>query len=104
MIKLKKNDIINMLLDKNNLDDLIINDNYGCDVVFEQVATIPYYDKYLDKEDIYCILHPKTKSKEFNPNYVYPFLVKKEGNDYSLEACDDPDILAELDKIYNELN
>ena len=103
MIKLKKNEIINMLLDKDNKDNIMMNDNFGEIVTFEQYATIPYYDKYLDKEDIYCILHPLNKTKEFDPKYVYPFLVKKDGNDYSLEAVDDEDLLNDLDKIYNEM-
>ncbi len=103
MIKLKKDEIINLLLDKNNKDDIVMNDTFGTEVIFEQMATIPYYDKYLDREDIYCILHPKTKSKEFDTRFVYPFLVKKDGNGYSLEAVEDENMLAELDKIYNSL-
>ncbi len=103
MIKLKNKEIINMLLDKNNTDDIIMNDNYGMEVIFEQVATIPYYDKYTDKEDIYTILHPKNDTKEFNSQYVYPFLVVKEGNNYTLVAVDDESMIEELDKIYNNL-
>ncbi len=103
MNKLKNDDIINILLDKNNNSDIVMNDNYGTEVIFEQMATIPYYDKYTDKTDIYCILHPKSNSKEFKTGFIYPFLVKKDGKDYSLEAVEDEELLKELDKIYNEL-
>ncbi len=104
MNKLKNKDILNILLDKDNNSDIVMNDNYGDTVTFEQVATIPYYDKYTDTEDIYTILHPKNKTKEFDPKFVYPFKVVSVDKDYSLEAVDDEDLIQELDKIYDQMN
>lgn len=104
MKKLKNDDIFSLILDKNNKSDIIMNDLYDEEVTFEQVATIPYYDKYTDKENIYVILHPKKSTKEFKTDFVYPFVVIKDGANYSLEAVEDEDIMRELDKILDELD
>lgn len=103
MKELKGNDILNILLDENNKSDLVLTDVDGVEVVFEQLITIPYYNAYMDQEDIYCILHPKTDSREFSQAYVYPFKVIKLANgSYSLIAEDDEEIIAYLNEIYLE--
>lgn len=102
--KVSGNDIFNILLDENNDSDLVLLDNDGKEVVFEQIMTIPYHDEYLDKEDIYCILHPKTKSKWFDTNQVYPFKVHKdEDGSYSLQDVEDKQVLKYLEKVYQEM-
>lgn len=100
---IKGNDIFNILLDEKNDSDIVLLDNDNKEVIFEQIMTIPYHDEYLDKEELYCILHPKTKSKWFNNQQVYPFKVHQEKDgSYSLQEVEDEQILKYLDKVYNE--
>ncbi len=102
---MKKTNILDILLDENNKNDIIILDNENKEVTFEQIMTIPYHDEYLDTDDIYCILHPVSKSKQFPMDMVYPFKVhKEEDGEYSLQEVDDEDIIDYLNQMYLEQN
>ena len=102
---MKKNaTILDILLDENNKSDITILDNENKEVTFEQIMTIPYHDEYLDRDDIYCILHPITKSKQFPADMVYPFKVHKENNEYTLQEVEDEDIISYLNNVYLEEN
>lgn len=103
MKELHKKELLDILLDENNKQEITLTDRYGKVVNFEQLATIPYYDQYNDEEFICTILHPLTLSKEFDPNYIYPFMaVKDENENYTLEAIEDETIIKYLEKEYNK--
>ena len=102
---MKKINILDILLDENNKNDIILLDNEEKEVTFEQIMTIPYHDEYLDTDDIYCILHPITKSHQFPMDMVYPFKVFKEKDgEYSLQEVEDEDIISYLNDEYMKAN
>lgn len=103
MNKVNGRDIFDILLDESNDSDIVILDNDGKEIIMEQVMTIPYYNEYQDKDEMYCLLHPKNNTKYYSVNNVYPFLIANHNGHYELEDVTDEDILNELNHIYETM-
>ena len=73
--KEKEIDILDILLDENNEEPVVLYDDFGKAVEFEQFAVIPR------GEDLYAILKPITKIENVNDDEVIIFKVI-EGNEH----------------------
>ena len=89
-----KVDLLDVLLNENNMAPIIMYDESGKQLEFEQVAVIPY-----GKDDLYCVLKPITKIKGIGENEAVVFRV--EDNDGEAVLTLEEDELKAID-IFNE--
>ena len=79
-------DILDILLDPDNKDPIIMRDDKGRQVEFEQVAVVPLNDR------IYCVLKPITHIAGIAEDEALVFYVdEKEG--------EEPVLVAEMDEM-----
>lgn len=91
-------DIIEKILDDNNSDDIAItNEETGEEVVFEQIATIPYNDI------VYSILSPRESNDVFTKGEGIVFKIVQEDDDTILTIEEDDDIVDKIYDIYDEM-
>ena len=78
-------DILDVLLDENNKEPIVLMDDKGKKLSFEQIAVIPYNNK------IYCVLKPIDKIENVQDDEAIVFYVdEKEGRE--------PVLMVETDK------
>jgi len=65
-----KNDLLDMILDAENHENLVLNTADGKQLVFEQIATIPYQDH------LYTVLRPLSDDMGLNSEEVIVFRVE----------------------------
>ena len=90
-----KKDLIKQILDTDNLEDVILFDDEGKEIVFRQVAVIPFEEK------IYAILIPKTAVEGVQKGEGLLFSIDE--SKHSLELVNDTDIIDKVLKIYFSL-
>lgn len=80
----KPYDVLDVLLDEDNRDPIVLQDNNGKKLVFEQVAIIPF------DGIIYCVLKPQSKINGVKSDEAVVFYVLEEqGEPAQLRVCED---------------
>ena len=94
----EKIDILDTLLDEKNNDPIILENERGEKIVFEQIAVIPKV------EDLYCILKPvePIDGLEEDEALVFKILENEEG-EASLTLETDEDVIDEVFNVYYDL-
>lgn len=96
--ELVKVDLLDVLLDENNTAPIIMYDEKGNALKFDQVAVIPY-----GEEDLYCILKPITKIEGIKDDEAIVFLVTEDENGEAVLKVEDREDVAIsiFDQYYN---
>ena len=94
----EKIDILDTLLDEENNDPIILENERGEKIVFEQIAVIPKV------EELYCILKPvePIDGLEEDEALVFKILENEEG-EASLMLETDEDVIDEVFNVYYDL-
>ena len=100
---LKQVDILDVLLDQDNREPIVLMDEKGKQLTFEQVAVIPY-EVRKDKR-LYCVLKPLDKIEGIGEDEAIVFLVDTdaEGNSIIRVEEDEEVAIAVFDKYYDLL-
>lgn len=98
--EMEKVDILDVLLDETNKDPIVLVDDKGKKLSFEQVAIIPFNEK------VYCVLKPIDKIKDVQEDEAIVFYVdEREGEDSVLVVETDEKIAIQVfDEYYNLLD
>lgn len=93
-------DILDILLDEDNKDPIVLLDNNGRKLTFEQIAVIPYNDR------IYCVLKPVDKIENIQDDEAIVFYVEEEeGKEPVLMVeTDEKTAINVFDEYYNLLD
>ena len=93
-------DILDFLLDENNKEPIVLMDDKGKKLSFEQIAVIPYNNK------IYCVLKPIDKIENVQDDEAIVFYVdEKEGREPVLMVeTDEKTAINVFDEYYNLLD
>lgn len=91
-------DAIDALYDEENNDVIILKNENGEDIAFEQIALIP------KKEKTYCILKPVQPLEGMGEDegLVFSIEVNEDGDEY-LALVVDEQIIDEVFEVYDEL-
>lgn len=95
--KVEKVNIIDVLLDDNNTSPIIMYNDEGEEVQFDQIAVIPL------GEELYCILKPITKVEGIGDDEAVVFEVIEEGEDAFLKVEDNELVAIRVFDAYYEL-
>ncbi|MBE7076145.1 MAG: DUF1292 domain-containing protein [Clostridiales bacterium] len=95
-----KLDILDVLLDEDNKDPIVLVDDTGRKLSFEQVAVIPYNDR------VYCVLKPIDKIDHVNDDEAIVFYVdEQDGREPVLLVETDEAVAMEVfEEYYNLLD
>ncbi len=95
-----RRNILDILLDEDNKDAIILEDDKGKKLSFEQIAVIPYNDK------VYCVLKPIDKIDNVQDDEAIVFFVHEEdGKEPVLMVeTDEATAIAVFDEYYNLLD
>ena len=98
--EMERDDILDILLDEDNKDPIVLIDNNGRRLSFEQIAVIPYNDK------IYCVLKPIDKIDNIEDDEAIVFYVEEEeGKEPVLMVeTDEKTAISVFDEYYNLLD
>lgn len=98
--KKEREDIIDILLNEENKDPIILSDNSGRKIAFEQIAVIPYDEK------LYCVLKPIDHIENVNDDEAIVFYVEeREGEEPVLMVeTDELKALDVFEEYYNLLD
>lgn len=90
---------IEKLLDENNSDPIVLYNTKGEEVVFEQIAVIPYNKK------VYCILTPVEETDGVKPGegVVFEVLQDEETKAGMFEFVYDRKLVNKIFKIYEDM-
>lgn len=91
---------IEALLDENNVDPIVLYDENGTEVKFEQVAIIPLDD------DVYAILKPVEKTEDVGEDEAQVFKIELEDEDSEegyLTLVGDVELIDKVFDIYYKL-
>lgn len=93
-------DIIDILLDEENKEPIVLVDQNGRKLSFEQIAVIPHNDK------IYCVLKPIDKIENVQDDEAIVFYVdEKEGQEPALMVETDEKVAMDVfEEYYNLLD
>lgn len=80
-------DLLDILLDNNNKDNIVLEDDDGNAIEFEQVAVIPY--KKDGEKYIFAVLHPVTYMKGVGEEECIVFRVEDNGEGESTLFVED---------------
>lgn len=96
-------DIIDVLLDEDNKDPIVLMDEKGRQLTFEQVAVIPY--EVRKEKRLYCVLKPLDKIEGIGDDEAIVFVVDQddEGNSIIKIEEDEEVAIAVFDKYYDLL-
>ncbi len=100
---LKPIDILDVLLDQDNKDPIVLVDENGKQLTFEQVAVIPY--EVRKEKRLYCVLKPLDKIEGIADDEAIVFVVDqdKDGNSIIKIEEDEEVAIAVFDKYYDLL-
>ena len=100
---LKPIDILDVLLDQDNKDPIVLVDESGKQLTFEQVAVIPY--EVRKEKRLYCVLKPLDKIEGIADDEAIVFVVDqdKDGNSIIKIEEDEEVAIAVFDKYYDLL-
>lgn len=76
-------DILDVLLDENNKEPILLGDENGNKILFEQIAIIPHNGK------LYCILKPITHVNGISENEAVVFYVEADNDPPFLKVEED---------------
>ena len=93
----KEKNILDQILDENNCDNIILYNENGEEVEFEQIAIIPLND------EIYLILKPVITFEGMSEEEGLVFVIEEYDNDTKFHLCVDDDIIDQVFEIYNSL-
>ena len=93
-------DILDVLLDEDNKDPIVLVDDKGKKIAFEQIAVIPYNNK------IYCVLKPIDQIENVADDEAIVFYVEeREGEEpVLLVETDEAVAMNVFDEYYNLLD
>lgn len=96
-------DLLDVLLDQDNKEPIVLMDESGKEITFEQVAVIPYEIKKENR--LYCVLKPIDKIEGIGDDEAIVFLVDtdSEGNSVIKVEEDEEIAIAVFDKYYDLL-
>lgn len=96
----QQENILDILLDEDNKDPIVLVDNTGRRLTFEQIAVIPYNEK------IYCVLKPVDKIENVQDDEAIVFFVdEQEGREPVLMVeTDEKTAINVFDEYYNLLD
>ena len=96
-------DLLDVLLDQDNKEPIVLMDENGKQMTFEQVAVIPY-EVRKDKR-LYCVLKPLDKIEGIGEDEAIVFLVDTDdqGNSIIKIEEDEEIAIAVFDKYYDLL-
>lgn len=101
--ELKPVDILDVLLDQDNKEPIVLVDEAGKQLTFEQVAVIPY--EVRKEKRLYCVLKPLDKIEGIGDDEAIVFVVDqdKDGNSVIKVEEDEEVAIAVFDKYYDLL-
>ena len=101
--ELKPVDILDVLLDQDNKEPIVLMDEKGKQITFEQVAVIPY--EVRKEKRLYCVLKPIDKIEGISEDEAIVFFVDSddEGNSIIKVEEDEEVAIAVFDKYYDLL-
>lgn len=101
--ELKQIDLLDVLLDQDNKEPIVLMDETGKQMTFEQVAVIPY--EVRKEKRLYCVLKPLDKIEGIADDEAIVFLVDTddEGNSIIRIEEDEEVAIAVFDKYYDLL-
>ncbi len=97
-------DLLDVLLDQENRDPIVLMDEKGKQLTFEQVAVIPYGVDGEDK-NLYCVLKPMDKLDGIADDEAIVFLVDEDANGNTILRVEENEevAIAVFDKYYDLL-
>jgi len=94
----KEPDILDVLLDENNTDPIVLRDENGRILTFEQIAIIPY------NERVYCVLKPIEKVEGIADDEAVVFYAdERPTGTVLLVETNEKTAIAVFDEYYNLL-
>lgn len=101
--ELNQVDLLDVLLDQDNKEPIVLMDENGKQMTFEQVAVIPY--EVRKEKRLYCVLKPLDKIEGIADDEAIVFLVDTddEGNSIIRIEEDEEVAIAVFDKYYDLL-
>ncbi len=96
-------DLLDVLLDQDNKEPIVLMDENGKQMTFEQVAVIPY--EVRKEKRLYCVLKPLDKIEGIGDDEAIVFLVDTDdqGNSIIKIEEDEEIAIAVFDKYYDLL-
>ena len=96
-------DLLDVLLDQDNKEPIVLMDENGKQMTFEQVAVIPY--EVRKEKRLYCVLKPLDKIEGIGDDEAIVFLVDTDdkGNSIIRIEEDEEIAIAVFDKYYDLL-
>ncbi len=91
---------IEKILDENNLENIILYNESGEPLAFEQIALIPL-DNGKEEDDLYAILRPAENFGEMTTDDVWAFLLDIEND--NILPVQDKEIIDRVFDAYNKL-
>ncbi len=88
---------IDCLFDENNTDDIVLQNEEGKQITFEQIALIPL------KEKTYAILKPVDKLEGVGENEALVFSIDESNKGENLTLVTDDKTIDEVFTVYDEL-
>jgi uncharacterized protein YrzB (UPF0473 family) len=89
-------DLLAALLDKDNHEPIVLEDEDGKPVTFEQVAVIP------DDTQLYCILHP-VDIDSVDDEQAFVFRMEEEENGFAFKLEKDEAKAAQIFDVYRDM-
>lgn len=101
--EIKPIDLLDVLLDADNKEPIVLMDEAGKQMTFEQVAVIPY--EVRKEKRLYCVLKPLDKIEGIADDEAIVFLIETddEGNSVIRIEEDEEVAIAVFDKYYDLL-
>jgi len=101
--QVKQVDILDVLLDQDNKEPIVLMDEKGKQLAFEQVAVIPY--EVRKEKRLYAVLKPLDKIEGIGEDEAIVFFIDEddEGNSVIKVEEDEEVAIAVLDKYYDLL-
>ena len=93
----EKIDILDTLLDEENNDPIILENERGEKIVFEQIAIIPKV------EDLYCILKPVEPIDGLEEDEALVFKIEEIDDEDCLVIEDDEEMINKVFDVYYDL-
>ena len=100
--EVKPVDLLDVLLDKDNRDPIVLMDENGKQLTFEQVAVIPYEVK--KEKRLYCVLKPLDKIENIGEDDAIVFYVDQDDNGNSILRVEvDEEVAISVFDLYYDL-
>ena len=95
-------DLLDIILDKDNKDPIVLTDEKGRQIAFEQVAVVPYEKD--NEEVLYVVLKPIDKIDGIADDEAVAFLVDTDKDGNTILRVEDDDLISmDVFDIYYDL-